>query len=136
MELVDGVTTIGLVIDGVSISIPTLVIGTSTLYAQSKPLDFESGHGESGKVKHISGLRLDIEADQVPQRLFVKLGWQTKLENPIVWTPFKQVEALNELFPFAISGRYISFYIEDNFPTVQWKLTKIQFYGRLMKGRL
>ncbi len=141
VDSVSGTTNIQYITpDGQEVNIPPYLLGVVSMWARSKPLDMSNAQqNNSGKVKHISGVRLDLETDSektIPTGFQFRLGWSLdNQDQDIRWGDWKQISKLNEFIPYKIAGRYIWVEIQDIFPVVSWKLTKIEFYGRVMKGQ-
>lgn len=141
-DQVDGSAVLNLIRpDGTVVNIPAYVLGVTSMWCRSKPLDLSNPNQNlAGQVKHISGVRFDLETDSantIPPGLKFRLGWSLDKENnQINWREYKPIDKLNAFIPYVIQGRYIYIEIQDTFPVVSWKLTKIEFYGKVLKGSL
>lgn len=127
---VDGVASLDMQLGAARLSFPGINIGDSKNFIQTKPMDF----GRPDIFKFIQYIRMDLTSQDltVPTNLWVKLGWQTDMADAINWTPLHQVVNLNPRIPFCITGRFITFYMVDLQPFTDWKMTKLEFYGRMM----
>lgn len=132
-QLVNAITKITRTDDqGNTLDLPAFSLAENSVYARSKPLDF----GQPRNDKYIDAVRCDLDADTVPAKLFIQIGYQHELVDPIVYTDKMYFTTLNELFTLRVTGRYITFYIEDELPTESWRLTSIEFLGRISRGRV
>lgn len=117
---------------GVIIQIPVLVLGQVGLYVETKDLDL----GDPTKDKFVDMILFDIEADDVVPLFSVSIGYRDALNDPIVWTTKEYLTLNNPRVHPRITAKFFKLRFEDESPTTQWRLSRMEFYGRLMGGRL
>lgn len=131
-NIVANVTTIITNADGTSFSSPLLIIGAELIYAETKDLDL----GNPAREKYLDRIRFDLEAPAEVPSMVVRIGYRNKLSDPLVWTEELQLSLPNPEITPRISAKFFRLKFSDDFPLTQWKLSKIEFYGQLMHGRL
>lgn len=117
---------------GVVTDVPILAAGVGLLFLQSKDIDF----GEPSRDKYLDMLVFDIESlDAVPD-LYVTLGWRNNLRSDVTWLTREQLNLDNPIIKPRLEARFFKVKIEDENPVAQWRLSKLEAYGRLMgQGR-
>lgn len=66
----------------------------------------------------------------------IKLGWRDRLEDEVKWTKWFPLSDRDNICWTRITGRFLRIRIEDESPQTIWKLSALEFFGTIMKGRL
>ena len=66
----------------------------------------------------------------------IKIGYRDRLEDPIKWTDFLPLSDHDNLCWTRLTARFFRVRIEDEGPQTIWKLSALEFFGNMMKGRL
>lgn len=131
-SIVGNVTTIINNADGTSYSTPLLILGTDLLYIESKDLDL----GDPTREKYLDWIIMDMEAPAEVPGMSVQVGYRNALKDPIIWLDAEDVELPNPRINCRIQAKFFRIKFSDNQPISQWQLSRIEFWGRPMYGRL
>lgn len=118
---------------GIVINIPVTAAGTGTLFLESKDIDF----GEPARDKYLDLIVFDIETTGSVPTLLVTLGHRNALDTAVIWEAGEYLSLDNPKIKPRLEDRFFTIKLEDENPYSQWKLSKIEAYGRLMgQGRM
>jgi hypothetical protein len=102
----------------------------------SKDLDL----GSSDQEKYIDNIWLDIthpKGDAKPSGLFISWAIKDRLEDEEDWSDLVLIyDEDSPVFQIRQTSRYIRIQIQDFFPTTNWQLARIIFFGELVGGRI
>lgn len=119
---------------GVVTDISILILTENGVYVETKPLDF----GKPNNDKYIDAVRIDLQANENPKKLYARVGVQDNLADEIRWSDklYFDLDSM-VLKDLRIEGKFITLRIEDEFPSVSWTISSIEFFGQLLGiGRL
>lgn len=115
------------------INIPVAAAGSGTLYLESKDIDFE----KPGVDKYIDILVFDIQAPVDIPTFRLLIGWRNALKDAVNWIDYGYLDFNNPIVKIRLETRYLKVRLIDESPVAQWKLSRLDFYGKLMgEGRL
>lgn len=66
----------------------------------------------------------------------IQFGWRDRLQDPITWGDWFMIKDSDDINWTRFTARYLKIRIEDENPIWPWKLSCIDVFGRMMKGRL
>ena len=66
----------------------------------------------------------------------IKFGWRDRLQDPIQWGDWFNVVDTDDINWTRFTARYLRIRVQDDNPIWPWKLSAIDLFGRMMKGRL
>lgn len=112
----------------VVVNIPLVSAGAGTLFLESKDIDF----GEPNRDKYLDMLVFDIESDGSVPTLAITIGYRNTLKDAVVWTDAEYLDLDNPIIKRRLEARFFKIRLEDENPASQWKLSKVEAYGRLM----
>jgi len=126
---VNGIATIIRTTAG--IQYPNIIFSSGNLYVESKDLDL----GIPDKQKFIDRIEFDLEAPSDVQLFSVQIGYRDRLKDDVTWLDKTYVTLDNPYVTPRITAKFFTLKFTDELPLVQWKLSRMAFYGRVMKGR-
>lgn len=112
---------------GVIFNLPLLIAGTGELFAMSKDIDFGTP-----QEKYIDYLAFDIQAPSDVPALAIEVGWRDRMSDNVDWLPKQYLAFNNPVVPIRAQGVLFTLKITDEFPVVQWKLSRVEAYGKLV----
>lgn len=114
-------------VDGIPVSTTK---GSNSLWIESK--DIELGSRAHKYIDTFCG-ELKNNSDTTA---IIKLGWRDRLEDSVKWTKEFPLSDFDKLCWTRITGRFFRIRIEDIDPTTIWKLSALEFFGKVGGGRL
>lgn len=106
--------------------------GVGSASFETHDLDLGDDHHD----KMIDSLVFGFDPGELPS-LQVSLGVRQRFSQEIEWFGPYSLEGIdNAVFPDVPETRYVRLLVEDLAPVRAWKLTQIDFYGRLVGGRV
>jgi hypothetical protein len=126
-------------IGGETIDISVLTaFGGEEVYLKTKKMDF----GDADLHKAIAAVLVNVTGRGEIDDLKFYIGVSERFEETSTWHgPYSLAEADDLIWVKQSNGkvlpkaRYIEFKLVDSLPMTQWKLSNIQFFGRVVKGR-
>lgn len=121
-------------VDGNVSNAPLIISTDIDLYAETKDLDF----GHPDKEKYVDRFYFDLTAPagKSVTGITVEIGYRDSLDDVITWLDPEAVSLDNPSINIRLTARYFRIRIRDELPLAQWKLARIDVYGRVMGGRL
>lgn len=110
---------------------PSIIFSSGDLYLQSEDLDL----GSPNKQKYVDAVHLDLEAPREVPQLYINVGIRDRLQDEVIWLGRQQVDLDNPIVEIRETAMFFTIRFEDDLPTTQWKLSRMEWYGQLMEGR-
>lgn len=99
-------------------------------WIESKDLDFNERN-----QKYVDTFFVEHKSEgETAARM--KFGWRDRLEDPITWGEWFMIKDMDNINWTRFTARYFRIRIEDENPIWPWKLSCIDIFGTMMKGRL
>lgn len=122
-------------IGGTTIDVSVLTaFGSNRVFGETIDIDF----GLPDKQKDLHGCVFDITQRGLIDNISVYVGWRQRHEDTLNWSDAHTLEAGDVQLWFTRDGtrrlpraRFFRLRIEDTLPLAVWKLSKIEFYGKV-----
>lgn len=120
--------------NGQIIYYPATTIGAVGSSIESKWLDL----GNPTREKYVDHIVLDFNAAMLIPLFYLSVGFVDSLEDEANanWINDIQVVNFNPIIEIRETAKFWKLKFRDELPITQWALSRIEFYGRVMGGRL
>jgi hypothetical protein len=132
VDIVESISITTLDADGNPVNVNQLVYNLNAIYATTKDLDL----GDPTNEKYVDHIIFDLDALEEIESLQVEVGTRDRLKDAIVWSDPQMISLDNPIVNIRTTARFFSLKITDTQPNVQWNLRRIEFYGRVIGGRI
>lgn len=102
----------------------------SRCWLESKDLDLNSSN-----QKYIDTFFVEHKSEGETEAT-IQFGWRDRLQDPVIWGEKFKIRDLDYINWTRFTARYFKIRIEDENPVWLWKLSCVDIFGQVAKGRL
>lgn len=117
---------------GRRINVPVLILGLNSVWASTKDLDL----GFPNLEKYVDRIVFDLKLPSTTQQLLVDVGWRDRLKDDMVWLEGIDITQNNPIVDLQRTAKFFTIKVREDLPIGQWELSRIEFWGEVMEGRL